>query len=304
MYKAAFLVTVVVFGACSTEGYRGAWAVVGEGGGELLISRDSALHVRGYSITYSEWRELDDGSLFFQTDDGDRFVAEVLLQTSDRLTFVVDGDTIRLVRQEVPKRSPAARFIGGDFGPRRMVEYVDSLEAAEASAVVGEAQPESEATSLSASADLAMPDWLEINATNRTVTIEIIAGKDDSNNRWNFNGYSRGNGAIVVPLGYTVTINFRNDDPNIAHSIGVDTRTGDFPATFQDPEPVFAGAISAAATSMQEATQPGESESFSFTADAAGEYSLICYIPAHAATGMWIRFTVSSDGEVGFAGVG
>ncbi len=149
-------------------------------------------------------------------------------------------------------------------------------------------------------ASLTTPDWMTIDEASQTVTLDIVAGKDDSNNRWNFNGYSRGNGAIVVPLGYTVTINFRNDDPNIAHSIGVDTRTGDFPATFQDPEPVFAGAISAAATSMQEATQPGESESFSFTADAAGEYSLICYIPAHAATGMWIRFTVSSDGEVGF----
>lgn len=149
-------------------------------------------------------------------------------------------------------------------------------------------------------ASLTTPDWMTVDEASQTVTLDIVAGKDDSNNRWNFNGYSRGNGAIVVPLGYAVTINFRNDDPNIAHSIGVDSGTGDFPATFQDPEPVFAGAISAAATSMQEATQPGESESFSFTAYAAGEYSLICYIPAHAATGMWIRFTVSSDGEVGF----
>ena len=149
-------------------------------------------------------------------------------------------------------------------------------------------------------ASLTTPDWMTIDEASQTITLDIVAGKDDSNNRWNFNGYSRGNGAIAVPLGYTVTINSRNDDPNIAHSIGVDAGAGNFPATFQDPEPVFAGAISAAATSMQEATQPGESESFSFTADAAGEYSLICYVPAHAATGMWIRFTVSSDGEVGF----
>ena len=149
-------------------------------------------------------------------------------------------------------------------------------------------------------AGLTTPDWMTIDEASRTVTLDIVAGKDDSNNRWNFNGYSRGNGAIVVPLGYTVTINFRNDDPNVPHSIGVDAGTGNFPATFQDPEPVFAGAISTAPTSMAEAAQPGESESLSFTADAAGEYSLICYIPAHAATGMWIRFTVSSDGDIGF----
>jgi uncharacterized cupredoxin-like copper-binding protein len=50
---------------------------------------------------------------------------------------------------------------------------------------------------------------------------------------------------------------------------------------------------------MQEATQPGASESISFTADAAGAYTLVCYIPAHAATGMWINFTVSADGAAG-----
>ncbi len=92
-------------------------------------------------------------------------------------------------------------------------------------------------------ASLTTPDWMIIDEASQTVTLDIVAGKDDSNNRWNFNGYSRGNGAIAVPLGYTVTINFRNDDPNIAHSIGVDARTGSFPATFQDLEPVFAGAI-------------------------------------------------------------
>jgi hypothetical protein len=136
-------------------------------------------------------------------------------------------------------------------------------------------------------ASLSVPDWMSVDEAGMTVTLEIVAGKDDSNNRWNFNGYSRGNGTIVVPAGYNVVINFRNDDPNIAHSIGVDSGTGNFPATFQNPEPVFAGAISSNATSMQEATQPGASESISFTADAA--------------TGMWINFTVSADGAVGFA---
>ena len=149
-------------------------------------------------------------------------------------------------------------------------------------------------------ASLSVPDWMSIDEAGQSVTIELIAGKDDSNNRWNFNGFSRGNGTIVVPAGYSVTINFRNDDPNIAHSVGVDAQTGNFPATFQDPQAVFAGAISSSPTSMQEATQPGESETLTFTADAAGEYALICYIPAHAATGMWIRFNVSADGQAGF----
>ncbi len=84
-------------------------------------------------------------------------------------------------------------------------------------------------------AGLSVPDWMSVDEAGKTVTLEIVAGKDDSNNRWNFNGYSRGNGTIVVPAGYNVVINFRNDDPNIAHSIGVDSGTGNFPATFQNP---------------------------------------------------------------------
>ncbi|UCG76501.1 MAG: cupredoxin domain-containing protein [Gemmatimonadota bacterium] len=161
-------------------------------------------------------------------------------------------------------------------------------------------QPAAEAEA-GAAASLSMPEWMSVDEAAKTVTLDIIAGKDDSNNRWNFNGYSRGNGTVVVPVGYNVVINFRNDDPNIAHSIGVDARTGNFPATFQDPQPVFAGAISPNPTSMQEATQPGDSATISFTADQAGDYSLVCYIPAHAATGMWIHFAVSAEGEAGFA---
>ena len=180
---------------------------------------------------------------------------------------------------------PAAGCGGGDSAA--------SGEGMEAEAAAMEAGS-------TAAVSLSIPEWMTVDETAQTVALEIVAGKDDSNNRWNFNGYSRGNGTIVIPVGYSVTINFRNDDPNIAHSIGVDARTGNFPATFQDPQPVFVGAISANATSMQEATQPGATDSIAFTADTAGEYSLICYIPAHAATGMWIRFTVSGDGQVGF----
>jgi hypothetical protein len=61
-------------------------------------------------------------------------------------------------------------------------------------------------------ASLSVPDWMSVDEAGMTVTLEIVAGKDDSNNRWNFNGYSRGNGTIVVPAGYNVVINFRNDD--------------------------------------------------------------------------------------------
>ena len=46
----------------------------------------------------------------------------------------------------------------------------------------------------------------------------------------------------------------------------------------------------------------GESESFEFVADAAGEYHLVCYVAGHSAVGMWMFFNVSSDGSAGVQG--
>lgn len=148
-------------------------------------------------------------------------------------------------------------------------------------------------------AGMVMPDWFKIDQAARTATIDISAGSTDANNYWNFNGYSHGAANIVVPEGYTVTLNFKNDDPLSAHSIGVDAMLSDFPTLFESPKPVFAGAISPNPTEMATATASGKSVTLTFVVDKAGEYSLVCYIPGHATTGMWILFTVSSDGSAG-----
>ena len=148
-------------------------------------------------------------------------------------------------------------------------------------------------------AEAAPADWFQIDEGAQTVTLTLIAGATADNNSWNFNGYYNGNATVTVPEGYTVTVNFTNQDQNMAHSVGIDERTGNFPPNIADPAPVFAGAMSSNPTSLSEATMPGESESFTFTADAAGSYSLTCYIPGHAVTGMWIGFNVSSDGSSG-----
>jgi uncharacterized cupredoxin-like copper-binding protein len=50
---------------------------------------------------------------------------------------------------------------------------------------------------------------------------------------------------------------------------------------------------------MTKATQPKQSETLKFTAARAGDYTLNCFIPGHALTGMWIRFDVSADGKAG-----
>ncbi|MFQ6046059.1 MAG: sulfocyanin-like copper-binding protein [Gemmatimonadales bacterium] len=162
-----------------------------------------------------------------------------------------------------------------------------------------EASGESQPSMSAAGAELTIPNWMTVDNEAKTVTLEILAGQTDANNHWNFNGYVNGGATVTVPEGYTVTIEFENRDPAMAHSIGVDALTGNFPPMFDNPQPVFVGAISSNPTDAASATQPGQSETITFTASQAGSYSLVCYVPAHALSGMWIGFNVSSDGSVG-----
>ena len=148
--------------------------------------------------------------------------------------------------------------------------------------------------------ELTMPDWITVDEANQTVTLDIVAGQTDANNSWNFNGHANGEGTVVVPQGFEVTVDFENADQVNPHSIGVDTRVGGYPPVFQAEELAFEGAVTEGALEMASATQPGESESFTFTASDAGEYALVCYVPAHAAQGMWLHFVVSAEGEAGF----
>jgi sulfocyanin len=152
-----------------------------------------------------------------------------------------------------------------------------------------------------AAAAEASADWFVVDEAAQTVTINLIAGSTSANNHWNYNGLYGGAGTITVPEGYTVTVNFENRDPAMAHSFGIDERMSSYPTNFTDVEPVFAGAISSNPTSMTDSTMPGQSETVTFTADAAGEYVLICYVSGHAATGMWVNFNVSADGSHGVA---
>jgi FtsP/CotA-like multicopper oxidase with cupredoxin domain len=142
-------------------------------------------------------------------------------------------------------------------------------------------------------------DWFVVDEDAQTVTITLVAGSTSANNHWNFNGLFGGRGAITVPEGYEITINLENRDPAMAHSVGVGETMATYPTNFTDPQPIFAGAMTSNPTSMTDATMPGETESITFTADRAGEFALICYVSGHAATGMWMPFTVSAEGDHG-----
>ena len=146
---------------------------------------------------------------------------------------------------------------------------------------------------------MSMPDWMRVDTAARTVTMDIVAGQTAANNNWNYNGHFNGDATITVPQGYQVTINFRNNDPAIAHSLGIVDQVGSYPPQFQSPQPLFAGAMTSNPTDPINATKSGASETIRFTAATAGQYAMVCFVPAHATAGMWVRFNVSADGTAG-----
>lgn len=143
---------------------------------------------------------------------------------------------------------------------------------------------------------MSTPDWMTVDATAQTVTMDIRAGSTDVNNYWNYNGMYAGNGSISVPQGYSVTINFTNADPTQPHSLGIDESQESWPATFDAPEPAFAGAMT---PDPLVGTAPNGTASITFVASAAGDYTLVCYVPGHAVAGMHIPFLVTEGGTPG-----
>lgn len=190
----------------------------------------------------------------------------------------------------VPVMALAVAACGGGDAPD--APPADSPPEAPAPAPAGPAAPTGAMT---------IPDWYSVNHDARTVAIELTAGSTPDNNYWNYNGYTNGEIAITVPEGYTVEITLINQDPNMGHSVGISSELANF--TLMTPDPVFAGAISSNPQSMVESTMPGETETISFVADAAGNYSMVCYIAGHSAVGMWLFFNVSTAGEAGVQGL-
>lgn len=149
---------------------------------------------------------------------------------------------------------------------------------------------------------MTIPDWYVIDRDAQTVHMTITAGATPDFNYWNFNGFVKGAIAITVPAGYTVTIDLVNEDPNMAHSLGIQEGFTN-PMMPVTPSPAFEGAVTPNPLSMTEGTMPGETATIEFVADQAGNYHMVCYVPGHTAIGMWLYFNVTDSEEVGVQGL-
>jgi hypothetical protein len=153
-----------------------------------------------------------------------------------------------------------------------------------------------------------------ISTSGSTVSLTLIAGYNNANAGFNFNGGANGKMVVTVPLGAKVNAVFKNNATTV-HDVLI--------VPFQTPPPSHSVATAFPGASSRRGgfgggrgggngrggnggapgrgfapPKPGTPMPFSFVANKAGTYMIICGVPGHALAGMWDTFVVSPSAKV------
>jgi len=136
------------------------------------------------------------------------------------------------------------------------------------------------------------PAWLSADAATKTAQFKLVGGLTDLNGGMNFNGFSRGGLAVTVPQGWNVVLHFKNQDPNLPHSVEIIPEGAAVPG---GPEqPAFEHATTGR---LEQGFSAGQGGDVRFVAGKTGAFLIFCAVPGHGAAGMWIRLAVSSTAD-------
>jgi sulfocyanin len=129
-------------------------------------------------------------------------------------------------------------------------------------------------------------------AATHSVDVTIVAGKNAAGGGFDFNGYQRGAMTITVPVGWQVVVHFENVSAG-SHSVAV-MPAGSHSQVALSATPAFSGAMTG---SFIAGLPKGATQTFTFEANKAGTYELICGCPAHGVAGMWDVLVVSASAD-------
>jgi plastocyanin len=132
------------------------------------------------------------------------------------------------------------------------------------------------------------PNFLVVNAKAHTATLTLTAAYKGG---FDFDGDSKGKMVVSVPTGYKVNVTFTNKS-TVPHSAVIASYSKRMSAS--GITPVFRGASTPDPTS---GTGQGTTVHFSFVANKAGTYAIVCAVPGHAVAGMWDVLKVTHGGK-------
>ena len=134
--------------------------------------------------------------------------------------------------------------------------------------------------------------WLNFDPAAKTAKFHLIAGLTGLNGALNFNGFRDGGLTLVIPVGWTAEIAFKNHDGMLPHSAEVIS-----PQTPLPTEPVSPAIPRAFTLKLATGLPPQGTDVMRFAAQPAGEYLIFCGVPGHGAAGMWIGLRVSATAQ-------
>jgi sulfocyanin len=180
----------------------------------------------------------------------------------------------------------------GGVAPKKHVHAAHPASAPAAPAAASTATTSTAASSTASDSSVKVNEFLSYDPAAKTVSLKLFAAHGSVNGGMNFNGASNGGSTITIPVGWSVSWNFTNEDA-IPHSAIVLANKMPLPAQPQVP------AIPRAYTKDVTAGLPTNgTDQTTFKASPAGQYVIACGVPGHAPSGMWIHFDVSADAKV------
>lgn len=133
--------------------------------------------------------------------------------------------------------------------------------------------------------------FLKWNASTGIATFKLVAGiPGRAKSPFNFDGFTDGELTLTIPLNATVVFNFVNED-GTPHSAQVIPDARPIPNMALD-QPAIPRAYSKA---VSEGIAQFGTDAIRFKAAPAGNYLIMCGVPGHGLSGMWIRLKVSGD---------
>ena len=135
-------------------------------------------------------------------------------------------------------------------------------------------------------------NWLSFDPAKKTAKFQLIAGLTGVNGALNFNGFRDGELTLVIPVGWTTEIAFKNHDGMLPHSAEVISPQAPLPT-----QPVSPAIPRAFTLKLATGLPPQGTDVMRFAAQPAGEYLIFCGVPGHGAAGMWIRLRVSATAQ-------
>jgi Sulfocyanin (SoxE) domain len=191
--------------------------------------------------------------------------------------------TLRPGDSAEPVKDPGASLGAPDTPPAKpMIHPVPTRRARDSVPRAGANPAPKPATPSTATpgAEAASSKELSYDPATNTVTFDLVAGP------FTFNGHRNGEATLLVPSKANMVINFVNKD-GTPHSAIVTPGDGPVPNSATDP------AIPRAYTNKVLEGLPQEAtDVMRFPVPESGTYRILCGVPGHALSGMWIWLKV------------